>query len=987
MQKNRITNKITPCCGLPFSVVYWWVSNLTLNSEADRQYLLTQISQSGVLSIDGWKVLINSGTLEADASLTKAEFLAWFDCGIQPSCEQFKILIESYKLGNYNPLDEYGVGWTEVFSLEEYNTKIIKKINGYVGGVGSIPTELQDNTGKYYASGGGFTSDKNLATNFGNNGGYKGEAIVSTKPTIWNFGDLDYSEIYSVNTSGTFIYFKDSDNNSINVTEQDLKENFVELLVKNGVSKKKLSVKPTGADLATTFDKDNDTDAQSAKSIYAYMINELWFSEDSMVVWQNDKLTFKNFINNNGESINLGQSWDFSTDYIDVDEGDLINYKAMVYADGNIVSFYDADGTYLSGVSGVGVYPNGTILQGLIFVPPTAKKVKFYTTNFLNVLDGGQNFSIKRKESEKTIPNKVNGILSPLYNIDVEYTISEFIPNEIGYYDGARVFHAESGYLKAFNIDLNGDVKKIDLYGYGFWSGGEATLYGVKIDNSIDVLQPRSTGNEFINKSFDMSNYKAIFGTLMAINGVIPTIKIYSNGNSEIPIDDDKKLETFIKRIAGENKDVFEVGAKLEVAKPNNAIKVNFVTSEALPADKGPKISGKFIIEIDNLLFEKYGTITMQGTSTAIYPKKNWTFAFFNEEAKTSAFKMSINHLPYHDEFVFKSDWVDSTHMRNIISVRLWEKMVQSRKGFPKREFNEFVYNPTDSTFENRFPTKAIGHVDGFPCVMSVNGAFYGIGMFNIGKKRDNYNLIKSNKNHIQLEDGSDGQRNLITWKATDWNVRNPAMSNYIEEGEILDVDVKAKIDRLFAYHGSGKANMIANFTQYYNKKNIFDKLILSQSIYDLDGIAKNYMLTTWDGNIWTHLPYDLDSTFGLNFDGKSYYPADKDVFTHYATIGGEEQIAFLSGANFYKAILEGYSTEINARYKQLRDENILTIDSIYEIAMELNLKFGDDNYKKEFETWANQPSNNIVYTSISQILKYMEDRFIWLDTYFNYTP
>ena len=54
MKKNSITSKITPCCGLPFSVVYWWVSNLTLNSESDRQYLLTQISQSGVLSIDGW---------------------------------------------------------------------------------------------------------------------------------------------------------------------------------------------------------------------------------------------------------------------------------------------------------------------------------------------------------------------------------------------------------------------------------------------------------------------------------------------------------------------------------------------------------------------------------------------------------------------------------------------------------------------------------------------------------------------------------------------------------------------------------------------------------------------------------------------------------------------------------------------------------------------------------------------------------------------
>ena len=101
MQKNSITNKITPCCGLPFSVIYWWVSNLTLKSESDRQFIISKISQGGMISIDGWKVLINSGTLEADASLTKAEFLAWFDCGRQPSCEQLKLIIEGYKMGSW----------------------------------------------------------------------------------------------------------------------------------------------------------------------------------------------------------------------------------------------------------------------------------------------------------------------------------------------------------------------------------------------------------------------------------------------------------------------------------------------------------------------------------------------------------------------------------------------------------------------------------------------------------------------------------------------------------------------------------------------------------------------------------------------------------------------------------------------------------------------------------------------------------------------
>ena len=106
MKKNSITNKITPCCGLPFSVIYWWVSNLTLNSEADRSFVLSKINQNGTIEIDGWKVLINSGTLEADASLAKAEFLAWFDCGKQPTCEQLKLIVEGFKISNWTPETE-----------------------------------------------------------------------------------------------------------------------------------------------------------------------------------------------------------------------------------------------------------------------------------------------------------------------------------------------------------------------------------------------------------------------------------------------------------------------------------------------------------------------------------------------------------------------------------------------------------------------------------------------------------------------------------------------------------------------------------------------------------------------------------------------------------------------------------------------------------------------------------------------------------------
>lgn len=106
MKKNVITNKITPCCSLPFPTFYFWIKSLTLNSEANRELILSKLSQNGILSIDAWKVLINSGRLEGDSPLTKAQFLSWFDCGNQPTCEQLKVLIESYQLGYWVDLND-----------------------------------------------------------------------------------------------------------------------------------------------------------------------------------------------------------------------------------------------------------------------------------------------------------------------------------------------------------------------------------------------------------------------------------------------------------------------------------------------------------------------------------------------------------------------------------------------------------------------------------------------------------------------------------------------------------------------------------------------------------------------------------------------------------------------------------------------------------------------------------------------------------------
>ncbi|MGV0948485.1 CotH kinase family protein [Empedobacter falsenii] len=740
---------------------------------------------------------------------------------------------------------------------------------------------------------------------------------------------------------------------------------------------------------------ENTTNPINSDAVLNFVDNDFWNREIKKNVKEVERTATNGYYNNQGLLIKDTNGVPF---LVELNNGDYNKIKVSG------VGLYAVGNTTLSSIFTLNSSGIKTELKPYTATPEVMNGVEFEIPNdavklFYNAVRKGATTQVTIEPQLFLLSNdylvrnskakQIDEILGPLYDLKTlqeTSVISDNTPSLLGFYNQNKIFTSENSVVRGFIYEIPSNAELVKLKGYGFFSGGEGTLYGVKNDNSIVELEPRFKVNTLIDKNFELTGFKEIFGTMMLVNGVVPKVTFLSLDVSEKETANDKKLEQYIKQIAGENSGV-KIGNSLIVGKPNTAIEIDFVTNEILPTAKPTIINGEVSIKIDDVLIKKYATLGVQGTSTAIYPKKNWSLALFNNEAKSSAFEMSIDGLPFHDEFVFKADWVDATNMRNLLCNRLWEQIIQSRKGFPKREFNEYIYNASDATFENRFPTRALGHVQGFPCIFKVNGEFYGVGCFNIGKKRQNYNLKKSNKKHIQLEDGSDGQRNLITWKANDWNVRNPSMTGYVEEGEIPDAIVKASVDRLFAYHGSGQTNMIANFEQYYTKKNIFDKIIFSQAIYDLDGVAKNYMLTTWDGLIWHHLPYDMDSVFGLNFNGLNYLPTTKDVFTHYESVGGEEQAAFLSGRNFYRAILTGYKSEINARYKELRDNDILSVDNLYKLAMEIHLKWGDENFKKEFEKWTDRPSNTIIKTSISQILKYMEDRFVWLDTYFNYIP
>jgi hypothetical protein len=127
---------------------------------------------------------------------------------------------------------------------------------------------------------------------------------------------------------------------------------------------------------------------------------------------------------------------------------------------------------------------------------------------------------------------------------------------------------------------------------------------------------------------------------------------------------------------------------------------------------------------------------------------------------------------------------------------------------------------------------------------------------------------------------------------------------------------------------------------------NIVDYQIFSDIIQNTDGFAKNWQWTTWDGVKWFVNAYDLDMAFGATFRGDS-------IRVPLTSMLGN------STAYPSKYIQDYYRSELEARYKELRDGKVLDIRSIVGKLDEWVKKIGLDFYKLEYEKWPDSPCNN----------------------------
>lgn len=428
------------------------------------------------------------------------------------------------------------------------------------------------------------------------------------------------------------------------------------------------------------------------------------------------------------------------------------------------------------------------------------------------------------------------------------------------------------------------------------------------------------------------------------------------DGQDYVLTDTDKAM---IAEMAAELVDVPEEGTGSSVVKiiepAEDDIPKVFITG-VKPTTKDDVLAEMdYISKTDR--FHAYLKIKCQGSSSMNYAKKNFTIKIYSDEVRETKQKKRFkgwNHES--DKFVLKANWIDHSHARNIISARLWDEIIKSRSNYDI--LPEEMRNSPNS-----------GAVDGFPVKLYYNGTYEGIYTWNIGKDAWMWGMDEINPNHALLACGYNDNGVLLNkagnfralWSGVhedNWDIEVGT------QGEALTNSLNALIS---CVKDTDDETFKATIGNYLDINSALDYYLYFWANAGLDSLENNMLLATYDGVKWICGAYDMDSVWGLYWDGSKFIPTDFKCPDDYQ---GPYSL-------LWERITKLFVPELKARYSELRSR-VLSYPNVvthFERFMDV---IGSDLYAEDLTIYTGIPSGNT--NNIKQIRDFVRDRLTYVD-------
>lgn len=419
--------------------------------------------------------------------------------------------------------------------------------------------------------------------------------------------------------------------------------------------------------------------------------------------------------------------------------------------------------------------------------------------------------------------------------------------------------------------------------------------------------------------------------------------------------------------------------------------RINISGIDSMPTTKTTNAKAYFEMwDMQGNYFKKKVIMNAQGNTTMQYPKKSFACDFFDSDWDGDIFAVKFGDWVAQDSFHFKAQYCDFFKGISIVAYKLvqevwasrspiysnpWKKALLGNINITSGSYNGEIIN--DLSLQKDTGAKCIP--DAFPCIVYLNGEFYGVFDWALKKHRDNYHMNKSLGTNIHLDGGRGPMLSPLNWAS--FEVRNPKglLTNIATEKGFESYDGDNPKELLGSdtegYNPSNKKHALSNkvkqsiltfnsmarelnaktnenggeefLNKHYDLENLIDFYVLQYVLADED-IAHNWQWITYDGVKWFICEYDKDRTFGQIYNCPGVRSAEVML-----------NAADSSNADYpFKYLVQYHKEEIKARYNELKSLGIFTPEHVISLVKNWFNRFPVEAIKLEYKKWAESPSN-----------------------------
>ena len=442
--------------------------------------------------------------------------------------------------------------------------------------------------------------------------------------------------------------------------------------------------------------------------------------------------------------------------------------------------------------------------------------------------------------------------------------------------------------------------------------------------------------------------------------------------------------------------------SKIQIPEPRLAF-VNITNIDSMPTSKAQNMHAIFEFwDMQGNYFKKKVILNAQGNSSLGMPKKNFACDFCNDDwVGDDTFKIKIGSWVPQDSFHFKAFYADFFKGVSMVGYKLFNEIESTRSSCTNRVWKRALLPSADTIGYGTKGMESITNInilidngarcypDGFPCIVHLNGSFYGVFSWALKKHRDNYMQNKSKPENIQLDGeiydtfmyngnidwdvvngtkassggGKDGfefrnPKSLICIDGTKYDADtnrkeliDSSSKSYdsSNKNHILTNKVKAYYSTLTTYiptlkkmeeQGEEESVIKAKIQSFFDIDSLIDYLIFSDIVTNVDGFRKNWQWLTYNGVKWAVCPYDLDGIIGWSGWGELSPTSGRYGNTLDLPTGW---------------VIKYFDTELCERYKTLRT-NVLTVKNIFGLVRDWCSRIGASNFEKDLVKWPQTP-------------------------------